>query len=621
MWQFQPLAVPLFVGAFFFWLFALITWKRSTALAARLFIIFSLAVALFMATYGLELLSADLNMMLFWIRFELTAFTLVPPLWLMFVLAYSGHEYWLTRRRVAALLAGSSPLMLLVWTLPHHDLLFSAIDTYVVDGFAFLKVEFGLAYWLVLFYLYALVVAGFVIVLVTAWRGSALYRQQVLPLLPMILLPLGIDIFTVFFAAYNPIPHIYLLPFGLALACIPLAWAVFEHRLFRLLPDAHHLILDTMDEAVLVLDAKRRIIEANLMMQKIAGVKVSEMRGRRLAEIIPAAAPYVERYKNQDNVRDEILYHDGNLQRAFDFQLSPLRDAQGKIGGYVFVLRDVTRRRNIEVLLRRYTEELEARNRELDSFSHTVAHDLRAPLSVIKGYAELMLEMSRDAMPEAQRTYVERIHQSSVSMNLMISNLLLLADLTNPTETLTEVNARAIVHAALLRFQPRIEERGIRIEIAHNMPPVMTQAGWLEEVFANLISNAIKYIGVDNPDPLISVSGYREDQMVRYQVTDNGVGIAPEQQARLFDMFTRFHRGEAEGMGIGLSIVLRIVTRLGGDVGVISQPGAGSTFWFTLPDVIAGLRTLNGKTARAAAVAPSQTDSRPTRLDSRPASV
>ncbi|MBK6712005.1 MAG: ATP-binding protein [Chloroflexi bacterium] len=105
----------------------------------------------------------------------------------------------------------------------------------------------------------------------------------------------------------------------------------------------------------------------------------------------------------------------------------------------------------------------------------------------------------------------------------------------------------------------------------------------MEEIFANLLSNAIKYIGVDNQEPLIRICAVQIENMVRCEVQDNGLGIKVADQQKLFDMFTRFHREEASGTGLGLPIVERIARKLGGEVGVVSTPGQGSTFWFTLP--------------------------------------
>src|SRR5574341_147433 len=143
---------------------------------------------------------------------------------------------------------------------------------------------------------------------------------------------------------------------------------------------------------------------------------------------------------------------------------------------------------------------------------------------------------------------------------------------------------RPVVQEALSRLEPAIEQRGVEVRLEGEFPAVLGNPHWLEEVVANLMDNAVKYIGEDNPVPRIIVRGMAMDGTVRYEVCDNGIGIQAEDQAQLFEMFTRFHDREAKGSGLGLSIVRRIITKLGGEVGVEAEPGQGSTFWFTLPE-------------------------------------
>ncbi len=230
--------------------------------------------------------------------------------------------------------------------------------------------------------------------------------------------------------------------------------------------------------------------------------------------------------------------------------------------------------------IQRYAAELEARNRELDSFSHTVAHDLRSPLALIQGY--LGLAADEELTPEA-RQFVEEAIGAAHKMNSMIEALLLFAQVRNGAEVHTEVDLNDVVQAAIERFHVQIEERGIEVSVQPDLPLALGYAPWVEEVVANLVSNAIKYIGRENTAPRIAVRAARNGDVIRCEVQDNGVGINPEDQKRLFEMFARFHHREAQGFGLGLSIVARIVTRLGGQVGVESAPGQGSTFWFTLP--------------------------------------
>ena len=230
--------------------------------------------------------------------------------------------------------------------------------------------------------------------------------------------------------------------------------------------------------------------------------------------------------------------------------------------------------------IQRYTDQLEARNRELDAFSHTVAHDLRSPLALVIGYLNLAVE---EPLPPPGDYFVTEALQAAERMNDMIENMLLLAQLRNAEEVMRREDLAIVAAAAVARFRVEIADRGIQVELAPDLPPVMGFGPWIEEVLANLVSNAIKYIGKDNPRPHITIRAYSNGQQtVRCEVQDNGVGIPVANQAKLFDMFSRFHKEEARGYGIGLSIVASIIAKLGGEVGVESTPGEGSTFWFTL---------------------------------------
>jgi signal transduction histidine kinase len=145
------------------------------------------------------------------------------------------------------------------------------------------------------------------------------------------------------------------------------------------------------------------------------------------------------------------------------------------------------------------------------------------------------------------------------------------------------VDVKLAAQAAVKRFQSDVTKHNIQINIQDDLPTANARSIWVEEVLANLIGNAIKYMGTENKEPRINIHGKRQDSFNRYEVADNGIGIQEADQKKLFEMFTRVHKGEATGMGLGLSIVAHIVHRLGGEAGVESTLDKGSTFWFTLP--------------------------------------
>jgi signal transduction histidine kinase len=273
-----------------------------------------------------------------------------------------------------------------------------------------------------------------------------------------------------------------------------------------------------------------------------------------------------------------VLSPDQERSAYLRVKLSPITES----GDILVVVDDVTKLKQAEETVRAYATELELSNAELDAFSHTVAHDLRRPLSHIVGYAGLVRQVGKDELSAQTSEYLEHIEKAAMNMSQMIENLLLLAQLRDTNEVVEPVKLSTIIDAALKRVQPDIEKRGVHVEVVGPFPDVLGYGPWLEEVFANLLNNAVQYIGQSNDDPAITIRAVAEGERVRCEVIDNGLGISLKDQPHLFDMLTRFHQNEGSGTGLGLPIVQRIVNKLGGTIGVKSEPGQGSTFWFTL---------------------------------------
>ncbi len=237
----------------------------------------------------------------------------------------------------------------------------------------------------------------------------------------------------------------------------------------------------------------------------------------------------------------------------------------------------------IQIAMELYNAELLASNQELDAYNHTIAHDLKSPLTSIGLNVDMVQRISKDALPPKAHQYLGNIKAASFKMADMIEQLLWLAKSRNDKDSVTVVDAKLPIDAAVNRFQLQLDANHIEVVIGDDLPSVMGHSQWLEEIFANLISNAIKYMGVGKSDPRITIRGFQQGTCIRYEVIDTGVGISKEDQLHLFEMFTRLHSVKAEGLGLGLSIVHRMVSRMGGQVGVESFPGTGSTFWFSLP--------------------------------------
>lgn len=246
------------------------------------------------------------------------------------------------------------------------------------------------------------------------------------------------------------------------------------------------------------------------------------------------------------------------------------------VGGAIGYLRDVIVRCN------RAMRDLAKANEALDAFSHTVAHELKGPLTVCVGYSEAIALGYQDTLSEEIIEHLEQIAEEGRRMSRIIDDLMLLAHLHMEEVDLCEVNMEAAVAIALGQLDHLVRKYEAEILLPEEFPPVVGYEPWVEQVWVNFVENAIRF-GGDPPRVTIGCQT-RQDGVVRYSVGDNGPGLTDEQKAELLaplpaDGFSI----ELEDEGKGLSIVRRIVDKLGGQVEVESEVGGGSVFSFTLP--------------------------------------
>ncbi len=253
--------------------------------------------------------------------------------------------------------------------------------------------------------------------------------------------------------------------------------------------------------------------------------------------------------------------------------------------------------------LRTANAELAASNADLNAFARTVAHDLKNPLSAVIGFSSLLESRFTRMEPEKIADNLHRITRTGYKMRDIIDELLLFARVRQiDALEVGALDMGAIVAEVLTHLQPHIQEARAEIVMPETWPTASGYAAWVEVVWSNLISNALKYGGdaEANIPPRVEVGFILPGQtsqlahrsiphhqsFITFWVRDNGPGLTPDETAKVFTPFTRFHQEKAEGHGLGLSIVQRIVEKLGGQVGVESSgtPGEGCTFWFTLPD-------------------------------------
>jgi PAS domain S-box-containing protein len=352
-------------------------------------------------------------------------------------------------------------------------------------------------------------------------------------------------------------------------------------------------IVDSSDDAIVSKDLQGIIQTWNHAAERMFGYSAEEAIGRSITLIIPE-----ERLHEEDEVLSRIrrglrVDHFETVRRRKDGTLipisltvSPVQDHAGQIVGASKTVRDLSALRayatTLEQTVRERTASLELANSQLESFAYSVSHDLRAPLRGMHGLAHALLHDYGAVLDETARDYAQRIVLEATQLDQLIRDLLAYSRLTRIDVTLDVVDVREVVEASLHNLDDDIRNSRASIEIEPNLPKLKANRAVLIQVLTNLISNAIKFGGAH---PRVRVRAEQDNGIARIWVEDRGIGIDPRHHERIFRAFERLHGiEEYPGTGIGLAIVLKGIERLGGRVGVESQEGQGSQFWFELPE-------------------------------------
>lgn len=247
------------------------------------------------------------------------------------------------------------------------------------------------------------------------------------------------------------------------------------------------------------------------------------------------------------------------------------------------ILHDITNRKTTEKRLRQATDELARSNRDLESFAHVASHDLQEPLRMVSSFLTLLQEKYKDQLDDTARDYIGFSVEGSVRMASLIHDLLDYARVNTKGKEPVPVDLNLVGEEVKANLRASIDESNTLITV-DPLPTIQADAAQMRQLFQNLIGNAIKF-RVKGGHPEIFIGASRQNHEWVFQIKDNGIGIDPSQFDRIFQVFQRLHgRDEYTGTGIGLAICKKIVERHGGRIWVESEPGKGTTFWFSLPD-------------------------------------
>lgn len=366
-------------------------------------------------------------------------------------------------------------------------------------------------------------------------------------------------------------------------------------------PDLFRQIVEHAPDAVIFADRQGTIRLWNRGAERVFGYTSAEIVGKSITTIIPADRQHEEPVILARLRKGERIDHYETIRQRKDETLldvsvtiSPIRNSHGEIVGASKVARDVTLQKQAERVLRESKDILEKQVAErtahlnetvhsLESVCYSMAHDLKAPLRSLHGYAEILADEC-GSLDEEAKLCTERITTATTRMEQLIQDLLEFAKLGHVDVPVERLELRAELDRVLETIAPEIESTGAIITLPERKKTgVLANATVFRQVMLNLIINGMKFVA-QSAKPQIHVTAAESGGWVRICVKDNGIGIAKEHHERIFGLFQRLHAAEKyPGTGVGLAIVKRGVERMSGRVSVASERGAGSTFCVELP--------------------------------------
>jgi PAS domain S-box-containing protein len=366
-----------------------------------------------------------------------------------------------------------------------------------------------------------------------------------------------------------------------------------ERRLFE--------IIDFAPDATFAINKEGEVIAWNRAIEEMTGVRASEILGKGnyeyslpfygerrpiLIDLVFSTEEEIQQKYHIVKKEEDIFIAEADVilrgsNRVVWGKASIQRDNKGSITGAIESVRDITERRQAEMDLAERTMQLEAANKELESFSYSVAHDLRAPLRAIDGYARMILKKQGDKFDKDTLDRFNVIRSNALLMGQLIDDLLAFSRLGRKHISLTLLDIDALVRDVWKEMQNMNPDRNMVLTV-NSIPPGCGDRALIKQVYINLLSNAVKFTR-NRETAHIEAGGYSDGSEVVYYVRDNGVGFDMQYCDKLFGVFQRLHSADDfEGTGVGLAIVQRIVHRHGGRVWAEGKIDQGACIYFTL---------------------------------------
>lgn len=510
----------------------------------------------------------------------------VPASWLAFTLDYTGKRKWLTRSTIALLLVEPILVMAFILTNGQHSLFFTGLEI-TTSPYFIADTIFGPAFWVHAVYSYLLILGGTIALIAAIIRSPQLYRGQVFWLILGALAPWVANAITIF--ELLPLAKMLdLTPIAFTITGAATAWSMSRYRLMDIMPVAKEVVIRTMPDALIVLDGRSRVVEANPEALRIMEAKSQDVLFKPVTEVFSMHKQLSEEIAKGGEAVKEVTLTGSDDPVTYAMRVSLIEGRGGEKPGRVVLLHDISdlKRANREMAEARKLAE--AANQMKSQFLANMSHELRTPLNAIIGYAQLQLAGMVGDISDEIAEYQERILVNAQDLLRLINDVL---DVSKIEAGRMELVKRPYDSAEMMReigkqFQVLAEKKNLdfKLDLDEALPEkLIGDESRTKQITINLISNAIKFT---QEGEVILRTKKADDHHWQIIVTDTGLGIPAQMREVIFDEFRQVDAGstrEYGGTGLGLAIVRRLVLMMEGTIQVKSEVGQGSTFTVTLP--------------------------------------
>jgi len=575
---FTPLIFPMSAVIVVCVLVLLYAIRHREISSAPTFILLIAAITEWLVCYLLGFTTDNVELRVLFAKIEMIGMVLVAPAWLLFAIQYSATNRMIRANYIPLIFVLPIVTLILTWTNEQHWLIWENYDFYWKGNIFLLNIHYGVWFWIHTIYSYLLLMVSSLLIIRTVFKSSQYYQKQAIVLIVGVLIPWFGNIFNLFQIGY--IRELGLTPFFFAISVILVGVGLFYFRLMSIVPIAHNLVVENMEDGLLVLDGNNQIVDINQACLNIFGWSLKIVVGKNISDVWTYNNELLAKYSEALNIRSEIALGKNGIIHYYDLQIQPLYNRNKSYMGRLITLHDITELRAAQMELQR-----QRRQESIELIAGGVAHDFNNLLSIIMGNLKLVniaCEEQRDI-----KEYLQHIRDSAQKAAAITSQLLTFTKGIKPVKEPLSIAPIVQETAKLILSTSKVS---YKLKIPPDLWQVNADKNLMSQVLENLIINANQampeggtiLITAENvkPSPLLPKPLKITGSYVKLSCKDQGVGIPGEQLNKIFDPY---FTTKSQGSGLGLAICDAIIRKHEGYIAVESVVGKGSTFTVFLP--------------------------------------